>query len=246
MKKKQMDITVTNTWKDRVCPSMIEFNKTDFQLENAVCTVYSIFSYPSSGDLKWLKRAVSSIENTMVVIYNETGDKKELLDSVDYSVREKRVHISETIDTKEREALGAQAEIDRMMEFSQRIMSDNVNIVKVTVYIVVFATSGDELIQKCREVEGRLSGYGFVLRRIPYKMEEGFDACTPICDNRYSEFTSLTMPSDVFYAGLGIIPSFGINDPTCPQHLRFPGRRGSGDKLCLSGSVLQLLCRGSV
>ena len=123
MKKKNMDITVTNTWKDRVCPSMIEFNKTDFQLENAVCTVYSIFSYPSSGDLKWLKRAVSSIENTMVVIYNETGDKKELLDSVDYSVREKRVHISETIDTKEREALGAQAEIDRMMEFSQRIMS---------------------------------------------------------------------------------------------------------------------------
>ena len=96
MKKKQMDITVTNTWKDRVCPSMIEFNKSDFQLENAVCTVYSIFSYPSSGDLKWLKRAVSSIENTMVVIYTEAGDKKELLDSVDYSVREKRVHTSET------------------------------------------------------------------------------------------------------------------------------------------------------
>ena len=157
MKKKQMDITVTNTWKDRVCPSMIEFNKTDFQLENAVCTVYSIFSYPSSGDLKWLKRAVSSIENTMVVIYTEAGDKKELLDSVDYSVREKRVHISETIDTKEREALGAQAEIDRMMDFSQRIMSDNVNIVKVTVYIVVYATTNDELVQKCREVEGRLS-----------------------------------------------------------------------------------------
>ena len=214
MKKKQMDITVTNTWKDRVCPSMIEFNKTDFQLENAVCTVYSIFSYPSSGDLKWLKRAVTSIDNTMVVIYNEAGDKKELLDSVDYSVREKRVHISETIDTKEREALGAQAEIDRMMDFSQRIMSDNVNIVKITVYIVVFASTQDELIQKCREVEGRLSGYGFVLRRIPYKMEEGFDACTPICDNRYSAFTSLTMPADVFYAGLGIIPSFGINDPT--------------------------------
>ena len=45
-------------------------------------------------------------------------------------------------------------------------------------------------------------------------MEEGFDACTPICDNKYSAFTSLTMPSDVFYAGMGIIPSFGINDPT--------------------------------
>ena len=83
MKKKQMDITVTNIWNYRVCPSMIEFNKSDYQLENAVCTVYSIFSYPSSSNLKWLKRAVTSIDNTMVVIYNEAEDKKELLDSDD-------------------------------------------------------------------------------------------------------------------------------------------------------------------
>ena len=67
---------------------MIEFNKSDFQLGNAVCTVYSIFSYLSSGDLKWLERAVTSIDNTMVVIYNEASDKKELLDS-DYEVMEK-------------------------------------------------------------------------------------------------------------------------------------------------------------
>ena len=45
--------------------------------------VYSIFSYLSSGNLKWLKRAVTSIDNTMIIIYNEASDKKELLDSDD-------------------------------------------------------------------------------------------------------------------------------------------------------------------
>ena len=38
-------------------------------------------------NLKWLERAVTSIDNTMVIIYNEASDKKELLDS-DYEVIE--------------------------------------------------------------------------------------------------------------------------------------------------------------
>lgn len=78
-----MDITVTNTYKDRVCPSVIEFNKSDYQLENAECTVYSVFFLSFFRDLKWLKRAVTSIDNTMVIIYNEASDKKALLDSDD-------------------------------------------------------------------------------------------------------------------------------------------------------------------
>ena len=78
---------------------------------------------------------VDSLNEEFTLELSELSSKdtgKELLDSVDYSVREKRVRISETIDTKEREALGAQAEIDRMMDLldEQDSLSDELKDIR--------------------------------------------------------------------------------------------------------------------
>ncbi|MDO4500676.1 MAG: DUF87 domain-containing protein [Erysipelotrichaceae bacterium] len=213
IKKLVDDLGVTETWRDRVCPSALEFKRDSLVLEQAYCTIYSIFNYPSEVGLKWL-RPISRIENTMVCIYNEKGDKSELMKSIDFSIREQQIKQAETVEKQLTAAVDAQDKIDKTVALAQRVQADNVNIGKITIYILVYAESQDELKAICKDVEGRLSAYRFVARRIPYLMEDGFDAMNPCLENKYSEMTSLTMPLDVFYAGMGIVPSFGINDST--------------------------------
>lgn len=207
------DIGIVESWRDRVCPSALEFKRDTFVLEQAYCTIYSIFNYPSEVGLKWL-RPITKIENTMVCIYNEEGDKAELIKSIDYSIREQQIKQAETAEKQLTAAVDAQDKIEKSIALAQRVQADNVNIGKITIYLLVYADTPEELRTLCKDVEGRLSAYRFVARRIPYMMEEGFDAMNPVIDNRYSEMTSLTMPLDVFYSGMGIVPSFGINDPT--------------------------------
>ncbi|MDO5331914.1 MAG: DUF87 domain-containing protein, partial [Bacillota bacterium] len=200
-------------WIDRVCPSALEFKRDSFVLEQAHCTVYSIFAYPSEVGLKWL-RPITLMENTAVCIYNEEGNKTELLKSIDFSIREQQIKQAETSETRVTAAVDAQDKIEKAVGLSQRILADNVNIGKITIYIMVFAESEEELKIRCKDVEGRLSAYRFILRRYPYLQAEGFDSMQPVIDNKYEDMTSLNMPLDVFYAGCGIITDHGINDPT--------------------------------
>ena len=148
----------------------------------------------------------------MVCIYNEEGYRAEPIKFIDYSIKEQQIKRAETAEKQLTAAVDAQDKIEKSVALAQRVQADNVNIGKITIYLLVYADTSEELRTLCKDVEGRLSAYRFAVRRIPYMMEEGFDAMNPVIDNRYSEMTSLTMPLDVFYSGMGIVPSFGIDD----------------------------------
>ena len=213
VQKKIVNEANAQAWLDKVSPSALEFKKDSFVLEQAYCTVYSIFNYPPEVGLKWL-RPISLLDNVIISIINEQGDKTELVKAIEYSIREQQVKALETAQTRLAQSVDAEAQIEKSLELSQRIMSENVNVGKVNVYIEVFAESQDDLKKKCKDVEGKLSGLRFTVRRFPYLQEDGFDSLMPICENKYRDKTALSMPLDVFYASMGMISSFGLNDPT--------------------------------
>ena len=202
-----------DSWLDRISPSLLEFKRDSFVLEETYCTIYSIYNYPSEVSLKWL-RPITKLENTMVSVHLEKGDKAELLKSIDYSIREQQIKQAETMQKQLTAAVDAQDKIDKSIALAQRVQSDNVSIGKITIYILVYAASEKELKILSKEIEGRLAAYRFIARKIPYMMEDGFDAMNPVCDNRYRDMTALTMPLDVFFTGNLMIPSYGINDPS--------------------------------
>lgn len=209
---KDLDATA-RPWKDRVCPSVLEFDKTSFMLEMAYCTVYSIYNYPTEVGMRWL-RPLSLIEGTMVCIFNEEANRDELLKNIDFSIREESIRREAKINKEVTAAIDAQSKIDNSMALSQRLLEENVNVGRITIYIIVFAESQKQLDVQCRDVESRIAARHFTIRRIPNLMPEGFDSFMPIAENKYGEMNSIIMPLDVFYAGMGIVPSFGINDPT--------------------------------
>lgn len=213
VQKKIVNEANSQAWLDKVSPSALEFKKDSFVLEQAYCTVYSIFNYPPEVGLKWL-RPISLLDNVIISIINEQGDKTELVKAIEYSIREQQVKALETAQTRLAQSVDAEAQIEKSLELSQRIMGENVNVGKVNVYIEVFAESQDDLKKKCKDVEGKLSGLRFTVRRFPYLQEDGFDSLMPICENKYRDKTALSMPLDVFYASMGMISSFGLNDPT--------------------------------
>lgn len=213
VQKKIVNEANAQAWLDKVSPSALEFKKDSFVLEQAYCTVYSIFNYPPEVGLKWL-RPISLLDNVIISIINEQGDKTELVKAIEYSIREQQVKALETAQTRLAQSVDAEAQIEKSLELSQRIMGENVNVGKVNVYIEVFAESQDDLKKKCKDVEGKLSGLRFTVRRFPYLQEAGFDSLMPICENKYRDKTALSMPLDVFYASMGMISSFGLNDPT--------------------------------
>ena len=200
-------------WVDKVSPSLLEFKKDSFCLEQAHCAVYSIFSFPPEVGLKWL-RPITMMENTIVKFCCDEGNKADLIKTIEYSIREQQIRQLENAQTKITQAVDAQDQIEKSLELSSRIMSENVNVMNLTVYIMVFGDSEDDLKKRCKDLEGRLSGLRMVPRRFPYLQAEGFDSMNPICDNQYKDLIGLTIPNDVFYAGCGFVPSYGINDPT--------------------------------
>ena len=212
-KKIVKDADTMQAWVDKVSPSALEFKKDSFVLEQAYCTVYSIFGYPPEVGLKWL-RPIALMDNCIVSIINEQGDKAELVNAIEYSIREQQVKQLETAQTRLAQSVDAQSQIEKSLELSQRIMSENVNVGKINIYIEVYAESADDLKKKCKDVEGKLSGLRFIVRRFPYMQADGFDSLMPICENKYRERTALSMPLDVFYASMGMISSFGLNDTT--------------------------------
>lgn len=207
------DLGDIQSWVDKVSPSLLEFKKESFCLEQAHCAVYSIFSFPPEVGLKWL-RPITMMENTIVKFCCDEGNKADLIKSIEYSIREQQIRQLENAQTKITQAVNAQDEIEKSLLLSQRVMSDNVNVMNLTVYIMVFGDSEEDLKKRCKDLEGRLSGLRMVPRRFPYLQEEGFDSMNPVCENKYKELTGLTMPNDVFYAGTGFVPSYGINDPS--------------------------------
>lgn len=134
----------------------------------------------------------------MISIYDEMADKSELLKSIDFTIREQQVKQAEKIESELRLAQDAADKIDKAMNLSQRIMSDNVNVDRITIYIMAFAEDEVELKKVCQDIEGKLSAYRFTCRRFPYLQADGFDAMNPVCDNKYRANTSIMMPSDVF------------------------------------------------
>ena len=213
-KKSKKVVEKAQPWLDRVCPSALEIRRDSFVLEQAFCTVYSIFNYPSEVGLRWL-RPITLMENTMVCIFNEEGNRAELIETLNFSIREEQIRQAENINKQITQAVDAESKITKSLELSQRIQADNVNVAAITINIMVYADSEAELKTRCRDLEGKLSGRGFTARRYPFDLQEaGFDSFLPICNNKYKQYTALDMPVDVFWGGLGVIPSHGINDPT--------------------------------
>lgn len=149
----------------------------------------------------------------MINIVVEPGDRNELLKSIDFTVREALKNQMMAQDKDSMSQINeAQNQINKANELSQRVQAENANVSNITIYIAVYARNEAELAKICQEVEGRLSGNRFIPRAIPHLQEEGFNAFYPIAKNPYKDMTGLTMPSDVFYAGLSMFPQNAIND----------------------------------
>lgn len=175
--------------------------------------IYTIFNYPATADIKWLRRSLINLPNTIINIVSEPGDRNELIKSIDFTVREAMKNQLMAQDKDSMSQINdAQNQIQKAQDLIQRVQGENANVSNITVYIAVYAKTETDLQKVCQEVEGRLSGSGFIPRAIPYMQEDGFNSFYPIAKNPYKDMTGLTMPSDVFYAGLSMFPQNAIND----------------------------------
>ena len=181
-------------------------------LDQTYCAIYSIYNYPSDVALEWLRR-ILQMENVMVSVFKDNGDKGRLIKDIDYTIQEENKRIFAKQDTELTQAQNADANIQRLLKLSDRLQTENISVSDITVYLYVYAENEKKLEERCQNVEGKLSGRRMTVRRISNMQESGFDAFLPVMKNPWKEMTAQQMPTDAFLAGLGFVPFFGINDP---------------------------------
>lgn len=197
---------------DLLCPTVLEFHENGFRLGEAECFIQSVYEYPSEVQPGWLQ-VLTQLPSSIVSIHCREASTKAILDAVQETINQGNSVIYANSST-EIQMQEAQDQINRAMELSQQLQANNAKAESVTINIMSYAYTKEDLEKVKEQVSGKMAGKNFNPRPLNLLQKEALVSMLPICRNNFRLMTGLDMTTQVFGGGLGWYTKQGLNDIT--------------------------------
>ena len=195
---------------DVTTPFVVNFEPTVIQFGYTKMVAFSVLDYPSSVSEGWLI-PITRLKNSIFSIHVDEEDNFVLDEQMTNTITYLKMKLQESV-IKDTERLDIESQIDRILQMSEALRNDNSKAVNITITVLVFGVSQDDLDRNVASVMGTFSGHGFTLRTLNYMQHEGWKNVLPSSYNQFKSMTGLAMPLDSFVSGLPFFANSGLND----------------------------------
>ena len=172
--------------------------------------IYTIVNYPQKVDIGWLSK-IANIPNTISTQIFEPTDNSLLLENISKGIKQNEMLMDTTSDAIERQRL--ERELKSAEELIKTIDNDGEKVGYMTIVIMVIAESEEELIERCKKIESRISGMQMKVRCFASLVKNAFKCVAPFfpSDQKIKNIANRNVPLSSFVGGLQFASS-GFND----------------------------------
>ena len=212
MKNKEIDrITPNYTLLNILSPiGGIEYKKDHFRVGDYYGRVYAITKYPQQVRTGWLE-SIANIPNTVCCLNISPTEKDTLLENISKGIRQNEIQLDSIKDEIIRQR--TQREIDDAVDLITKIDVNGETVVYVTIAIMVIAEDKEELIQRSKSVQTKLTSMQMKGRQLTNLSRRALNLMKPfaITDKVVKSIADRNMLNSTWIGGLPFSSS-GFND----------------------------------
>lgn len=212
MKNKEIErITPNYTLLNILSPiGGIEYKKDHFRVGDYYGRVYAITKYPQQVRTGWLE-SIANIPNTVCCLNISPTEKDTLLENISKGIRQNEIQLDSIKDEIIRQR--TQREIDDAVDLITKIDVNGETVVYVTIAIMVIAEDKEELIQRSKSVQTKLTSMQMKGRQLTNLSRRALNLMKPfaITDKVVKSIADRNMLNSTWIGGLPFSSS-GFND----------------------------------
>ena len=212
MKNKEIErITPNDTLLNILSPiGGIEYKKDHFRVGDYYGRVYAITKYPQQVRTGWLE-SIANIPNTVCCLNISPTEKDTLLENISKGIRQNEIQLDSIKDEIIRQR--TQREIDDAVDLITKIDVNGETVVYVTIAIMVIAEDKEELIQRSKSVQTKLTSMQMKGRQLTNLSRRALNLMKPfaITDKVVKSIADRNMLNSTWIGGLPFSSS-GFND----------------------------------
>lgn len=212
MKNKEIErITPNYTLLNILSPiGGIEYKKDHFRVGDYYGRVYAITKYPQQVRTGWLE-SIANIPNTVCCLNISPTEKDTLLENISKGIRQNEIQLDSIKDEIIRQR--TQREIDDAVDLITKIDVNGETVVYVTIAIMVIAEDKEELIQRSKSVQTKLTSMQMKGRQLTNLSRKALNLMKPfaITDKVIKSIADRNMLNSTWIGGLPFSSS-GFND----------------------------------
>ena len=212
MKNKEIErITPNYTLLNILSPiGGIEYKKDHFRVGDYYGRVYAITKYPQQVRKGWLE-SIANIPNTVCCLNISPTEKDTLLENISKGIRQNEIQLDSIKDEIIRQR--TQREIDDAVDLITKIDVNGETVVYVTIAIMVIAEDKEELIQRSKSVQTKLTSMQMKGRQLTNLSRRALNLMKPfaITDKVVKSIADRNMLNSTWIGGLPFSSS-GFND----------------------------------
>jgi len=188
----------------------IEYKKDHFRVGDYYGRVYAITKYPQQVRTGWLE-SIANIPNTVCCLNISPTEKDTLLENISKGIRQNEIQLDSIKDEIIRQR--TQREIDDAVDLITKIDVNGETVVYVTIAIMVIAEDKEELIQRSKSVQTKLTSMQMKGRQLTNLSRRALNLMKPfaITDKVVKSIADRNMLNSTWIGGLPFSSS-GFND----------------------------------
>jgi len=188
----------------------IEYKTNRVRIGDNFAKIYTVMRYPQSVSVGWLSK-ISNIPNTVSSYSFEPTDNTMLIQNISKGIRQNEAILDSITDAVQRQR--TEREIEDGEELIKRIDQNGEMVGYMTILIMVVAETEEELLQRCKRVESKLTGMQMKIRSLANLVANAYRSIAPFhtLDKVIKKIASRNVPLSTFIGGLPFASS-GFND----------------------------------